>query len=65
VQRFSQLVSANHHPLGGMGDIDTLIAATALERNLTVVTIDTDFQRIPDLKVVLLSPTTMTVLSAP
>ena len=27
------------------GDIDTLIAATALERNLTVVTIDTDFQR--------------------
>jgi predicted nucleic acid-binding protein len=42
-----------------------LIAATAVERNLTVVTIGTDFQRVPDLKVILLSPTTMQVLSAP
>jgi predicted nucleic acid-binding protein len=34
------------HGKGLIGDIDTLIAATALERNLTVVTIDTDFQRV-------------------
>jgi predicted nucleic acid-binding protein len=46
-----------------IADINTLIAATALERNLTVVTIGTDFQRVPDLKVILLSPTTMQVLS--
>jgi predicted nucleic acid-binding protein len=53
------------HGKGLIGDIDTLIAATALERNLTVVTIDTDFQRVPDLKVILLAPTTMQVRSTP
>jgi predicted nucleic acid-binding protein len=52
------------HGKGLIGDVDTLIAATALERNLTVVTIDTDFQRVPNLKVILLSPSTMKVLSA-
>jgi predicted nucleic acid-binding protein len=40
---------------GLIGDIDTLIAATALEHNLTVVTIDGDFQRVPGLNVMLLS----------
>ncbi len=40
---------------GLIGDIDTLIAATALERNLTVVTRDQDFVRVPDLKVMLLN----------
>jgi predicted nucleic acid-binding protein len=48
-----------------IGDIDTLIGATTLERNLTVVTIDTDFQRVPHLKVILLSQTTLQVISAP
>ncbi len=33
-----------------IGDIDTLIAATALEHDLTLLTIDTDFDRVPDLK---------------
>ena len=33
-----------------IGDIDTLIAATALEHDLTLVTIDTDFDRVPHLK---------------
>src|SRR6266496_1981690 len=33
-----------------IGDIDTLIAATASEENLTLVTIDHDFDRVPDLK---------------
>ncbi len=40
--------------LGIIGDMDTLIAATALERNLTVVTADSDFLRVPGLKVELL-----------
>jgi predicted nucleic acid-binding protein len=32
-----------------IGDIDTLIAATALEENLTLVTSDHDFARVPKL----------------
>ena len=36
-----------------IGDLDTLIAATALENNLTVVTTDGDFQRVPGLNVTL------------
>ena len=39
--------------IGPIGDIDTLIAATALERGLAVVTMDRDFERVPDLDVVL------------
>ncbi len=42
------------HGKGLIGDIDTLIAATALERRLTVVTTDTDFQRVAGLSVLLL-----------
>src|SRR3989344_7836002 len=38
-----------------IGDIDNLIAATALERNLTLVTIDPDFKRVPKLKLILLT----------
>ena len=44
-------------PPGGaglIGDVDALIAATALERGLTLVTMDTDFQRVSDLNVLLL-----------
>ena len=40
---------------GLIGDIDTLIAATALERNLAVVTADRDFERVPGLQVKLIS----------
>jgi predicted nucleic acid-binding protein len=32
-----------------IGDIDTLIAATVLEHHLTLVTIDRDFERVPQL----------------
>jgi predicted nucleic acid-binding protein len=39
---------------GLIGDIDCLIAATALERGLTVVTTDGDFTRVPGLSVLLL-----------
>jgi predicted nucleic acid-binding protein len=38
------------HGKGLIGDIDTLIAATALDRNLTLLTLDTDFDRVPKLK---------------
>jgi predicted nucleic acid-binding protein len=36
---------------GLIGDMDTLIAATALRKGLTVVTMDGDFERVPDLDV--------------
>jgi predicted nucleic acid-binding protein len=36
---------------GLIGDIDTLIAATALERDLTLVTADADYERVLGLKV--------------
>ena len=42
---------------GLIGDIDTIIAATALEHDLTLVTTDTDFQRGPGLKLMLLPRT--------
>jgi predicted nucleic acid-binding protein len=42
------------HGPGLIGDVDTLIAAAALERRLTAVTTDTDFQRVPGLQVMLL-----------
>ena len=42
------------HGPGLIGDVDTLIAATALERGLTLVTIDTDFTRVPALELRLL-----------
>ena len=42
------------HGPGLIGDVDTLIAATALERGLMVVTTDSDFARVPDLQVMML-----------
>ena len=67
LERYADLRRSLRPPYcpGLIGDIDTLIAATALERNLTVVTIDTDFQRVPNLRVILLSRATMQVLSRP
>jgi tRNA(fMet)-specific endonuclease VapC len=38
-----------------IGDIDTLIAATAIEHNLTIVTIDRDFERVPHLQMKLVN----------
>ncbi len=49
-----RLLRPPHGP-GLIGDIDILIAATALEHHLTVVTTDTDFQRVPGLEVFLLA----------
>lgn len=42
------------HGPGLIGDIDTLIAATALERDLTLVTTDSDFKRVNGLRIQLL-----------
>jgi predicted nucleic acid-binding protein len=56
VERYADIrrsLRAPHGP-GLIGDVDTLIAATALERNLTVVTLDRDFTRVPELRVQLL-----------
>ena len=47
---------------GLIGDIDTLIAATALELNLIVVTTDSDFRRVPDLKYILLERRTFRLI---
>jgi len=57
VERYAEMrrqLRPPHGP-GLIGDVDTLIAATALERDLTVVTTDRDFQRVPDLKVMLVT----------
>jgi predicted nucleic acid-binding protein len=48
---------------GLVGDIDTLIAATALARNLTVVTADRDDGRIPDLSVMLLDRDALVIIN--
>ena len=50
----SGLSPLTFHGPGFIGDVDTLIAATALERYLTVVTLDQDFTRVPGLRVQLL-----------
>jgi predicted nucleic acid-binding protein len=44
-----------HRP-GLIGDMDTMIAATALARRLTLETADSDFQRVPDPRLRLVSP---------
>jgi predicted nucleic acid-binding protein len=40
---------------GLIGDIDVLIAATAIEHDLTIVTTDGDFERVPNLKSMIVS----------
>lgn len=47
------------HGPGLIGDIDTLIAATALEHDLTLVTADADFARVTGLKLILLDRLTL------
>jgi predicted nucleic acid-binding protein len=59
--RYAQLRRQLRPPNGPglIGDIDTLIAATALERNLTLVTADSDFQRVPRLQVMMVASQTL------
>lgn len=47
------------HGPGLIGDVNTLIAATALDRDLTIVTTDADFTRVPTLSVTLLDRRTL------
>jgi predicted nucleic acid-binding protein len=47
------------HGPGLIGDVDALIAATALEQQLTVVTTDGDYTRVPGLSVLLLNRQTL------
>ena len=56
LERYGAIRRSLRPPFGPglIGDMDTLIAATALERGLTVVTTDGDFQRVPGLQVLLL-----------
>jgi predicted nucleic acid-binding protein len=54
LRRYAVLRRGMRRSTGLIGDIDTLIAATALERDRTVVTLDSDFTRVPDLDVLLL-----------
>ena len=56
VDRYAELRS-QLRPLRGpglIGDVDALIAANALKRNQTVVTTDSDFDRIPNLELLFL-----------
>src|SRR6266852_4343255 len=52
LERYADLRRRLRPPYGNglIGDMDTLIAATAQERNLTIVTADHDFERVPHLK---------------
>ncbi len=56
LDRYASLRRSMRPPFGQgfIGDIDTLIAATALEQELTVVTKDRDYRRVPELSVLLL-----------
>lgn len=54
-ERYAALRRALRPPYGPglIGDIDTLIAATAIEHGLTLVTMDRDFERVPGLDLLL------------
>ena len=49
------LRTSTGQPLGLIGDVDTLIAAMALEHGLTVITTDGDYTRVPGLALQLLT----------
>ncbi|HEY8323601.1 MAG TPA: type II toxin-antitoxin system VapC family toxin [Ktedonobacterales bacterium] len=55
LERYADLRRELRRSGGLIGDIDTLIAATALDHNLTIVTLDSDFQRVPGLAVMRMS----------
>jgi predicted nucleic acid-binding protein len=56
LERYADIRLTLRKPYGPglIGDIVTLIAATALEHQITVVTADHDFMRVPGLSVMLL-----------
>jgi predicted nucleic acid-binding protein len=56
LERYAEIRRTLRPPYGPglIGDIDTLIAATALEHGLTVVTLDGDMARVPGLSAMVL-----------
>ncbi|HEX5415924.1 MAG TPA: type II toxin-antitoxin system VapC family toxin [Chloroflexota bacterium] len=56
LERYAEIRRQMRRPQGEglIGDVDTSIAATAIERHLTVVTADQDIERIPGLRVMLI-----------
>ena len=64
LERYADLRFALRRPHGPglIGDIDTLIAATALERRVQVVTTDRDFLRVLGLGVLLLDRLSLAVV---
>ena len=65
VERYADLRRQLRPPYGPglVGDIDTLIASTALTYDLELVTTDSDFLRVPGLRVMLLDRTTFALLA--
>lgn len=61
MQRYVSLRRQLRPPYGPglIGDVDTVVAATALEYNLELVTTDGDFIRVPGLRVLLLDRMTL------
>ena len=57
LERYADLRRAMRPPHGPglIGDLDTMIAATALEQQLTLVTLDSDFARVPGLSLLRLT----------
>jgi len=49
MRRYGELRRLLRRSSSLIGDVDTLIAATAIERSLAVVTSDEDFRRVPSL----------------
>ena len=62
LERYAEIRRVLRPPQGPglIGDIDILIAATAREHHLTIVTTDIDFQRVPELDIVLLTRQALT-----
>lgn len=59
LERYADLRRSMRRTVGLIGDVDTLIAATALEHDLTVVTLDGDLTRVPGLSVMHLPRSTL------
>ena len=57
MERYADLRRQMRPPYGSglIGDVDTLIAATAQENDLILVTMDRHFERVPDLQLMLLA----------
>jgi len=55
MRRYGDLRRSLRTTNGLIGDVDTIISATALERGLTLVTPDGDFERVPGLALMLIA----------